>query len=77
MIFSRRTRRSDPFSFDLNSSFDDSSISDDIMRKIKIGWLDNFDGYYQVDEEIRNQCIKTLSALAHNISVVEEVRADG
>ena len=44
------------------------------MRKIKIGWLDNFDGYYQVDEEIRNQCIKTLSALAHNISVVEEVK---
>lgn len=66
--------RSDPFSFDLNSSFDDSSISDDIMRKIKIGWLDNFDGYYQVDEEIRNQCIKTLSALAQNIAVVEEVR---
>ena len=44
------------------------------MRKIKIGWLDNFDGYYQVDEEIRNQCNKTLSALAQNIAVVEEVK---
>ena len=66
--------RSDPFSFDLNSSFDDSHISDDMMKKIKIGWLDNFDGYYQVDEDIRNQCKKTLTALTQNAVVVEEVK---
>ena len=65
---------SDPFSFDLNSSFDDSHICDDILKKIKIGWLDNLDGYYQVDEEIRNQCKKTLTALTQNAVVVEEVK---
>ena len=65
---------SDPFSFDLNSSFDDSHICDDILKKIRIGWLDNLDGYYQVDEEIRNQCKKTLTALTQNAVVVEEVK---
>tara|TARA_B100000963_G_scaffold312037_1_gene289253 strand:- start:387 stop:1805 length:1419 start_codon:yes stop_codon:yes gene_type:complete len=66
--------RSDPFSFDLNSSFDETNICDNIMRKIKIGWLDNFDGYYQVDEEIRNQCKKTLTVLDQNSVVVEEIK---
>ena len=66
--------RSDPFSFNLNSSFDDSQICDDPAKKIKIGWLDNFDGYYQVDEEIRNQCKLTLIALAQSNVAVEEVK---
>ena len=66
--------RSDPFSFDLNSSFETSHICDHIVKKIKIGWLDNFDGYYPVDEEIRDQCNETLAALAQNEIVVEEVK---
>ena len=66
--------RSDPFSFNLNSSFDESQICDDMIKKIKIGWLDNFNGYYQVEEEIRNQCKLTLAALAQNKVVVDEVK---
>ena len=66
--------RSDPFSFNINSSFDESQICDDMIKKIKIGWLDNFNGYYQVEEEIRNQCKSALAALARNKIVVEEVK---
>ena len=54
------SHESDPFSFDLDCSFDDEHLSDKKMHERKIAWLNDLGGYYQVEEEILEQCNKTL-----------------
>ena len=54
------SHESDPFSFDLNCSFDDEYLSDEKMHERKIAWLNDLGGYYQVEEEILEQCKNCL-----------------
>jgi len=67
------SHKSDPFSFDLDCSFDDVYLSDDKVHERKIAWLNDLGGYYQVEEEILEQCKKTLFFLTQNRVEVEEV----
>ena len=46
------------------------------MHERKIAWLNDLGGYYQVEEEILEQCKKTLFFLAQNKVVVEEVEPE-
>ena len=46
------------------------------MHERKIAWLNDLGGYYQVEEEILEQCKKTLFSLAQNKVVVEEIKPE-
>ncbi len=70
------SHKSDPFSFDLDCSFDDVYLSDDKVHERKIAWLNDLGGYYQVEEEILEQCKKALFSLAQNKIVVEEIEPE-
>ena len=70
------SHKSDPFSFDLDCSFDDVYLSDDRVHEQKIAWLNDLGGYYQVEEEILEQCKQSLFSLAQNKVVVEEVEPE-
>ena len=70
------SHESDPFSFDLDCSFNEVYLNDEKMHERKIAWLNDLGGYYEVEEEILEQCKKVLFSLAQNKVVVEEIEPE-
>ncbi|MBT7472363.1 MAG: amidase [Candidatus Marinimicrobia bacterium] len=57
---------SDPYSFNVKSSFRAHQIRDDEFNKIKIAWLSDMNGDYKFEPEILDMCEKKLHDLEKN-----------
>ncbi len=60
----------DKFSFDLNHSFQNQNLSDKDFSSLKIGWLSNMNGKYNIENNILEVCENKLKDLEKiNINV--------
>ena len=62
---------SDPLSFDLQSTFTNSNLSEFQFSKVKIGWLGDIQGQYLFEADILELCEKALQTLEQNKLQVE------
>ena len=65
----------DKFSFDLNSSFRNAKFSEKEFSNLKIVWLSNMNGKYNIEKSILDICEKKLKDLEKNNLEIEYLKS--
>ena len=66
--------KSDPYSFNLTNTFEETHIKDEDISNIKIGWLSDMNSNYKFEAGIMNICEQILKSLEKNKIKIESLK---
>ena len=66
--------KSDPYSFNLTNTFEETHIKDEDFSNIKIGWLSDMNSNYKFESGIMNICEQILKSLEKNKIKIESLK---